>query len=135
MDRICRHQVSTIQLLQFGAVSNLIFNFVVLENICKGDSKIFTGMGASHLHDVKKEADRNAILLEMYGNRYIGLVVGRSPSIRRKIQCARVFLYRMFQFYLGQPQMILTLSISEIFFRVALKTWFTSRVTVRQDGM
>ena len=86
----------TIHFLQAESLSNLILNFVVLENVRKGDRKIYTSMGVRHLHNVKKEADRDALFLKMYSNRHVSLVVWRSPGIRSKVQCASVFLYRMF---------------------------------------
>ena len=135
MDRICGRSVSIIHFLHTEALSNLIFNFVVLKNVRKGLCKVYTSMGACHLHNIKKKADRNAFLLKVYGNCHIGLVVRRRPGISSEVQCTRVFLCRMCQFHRHQLQIVLTRSISEIFLRVALNTWFTSRATVRGDGM
>ena len=102
MDRICGRLVSKIHFLQADTLSNLILNLVVLENVRKRVCEVFTSMRACDLHNVKKKADWNAFLLEMYGNCHIGLVVRRRPGIRSKVQCTRVFLFSKFQFHRGR---------------------------------
>jgi hypothetical protein len=49
-------------------ITNLVCNSEVIQNVCKGDCKIETTMGARNFDDIEQEANWYAFMLKVYSD-------------------------------------------------------------------
>jgi len=69
-----------------------VFYTEVLQDFGKRERKIQAGMGLCDLDKVEEEAHWLAIVLEVNGDRNVGLIVRRCPRVGSEAESALVFL-------------------------------------------